>query len=234
MGCFVEVLTLIVLLSRSKRKHSSSTNSSPVRTHKRKHHHHSNKSERKKHKEHKTREEKSSHKHKRKKHHKEADQEDVPDGAFKMPSTRSAVTVVKRSTDPKVSLLAPDLESPLLPPCVQNFTEPPADLLAANLSEQENYDDNVVPTVTSAATTSSESLEDDGIEEGEILESTGTNTPTGSIDPPPLKDNKVRKLKRKSSQSTELSVEKQSDRKLKKRKWKKEKDISGEKKHKIR
>ena len=225
------------MLSRNKRKHSSSTNSSPVRTHKRKHHHHSNKSERKKHKEHKTREEKSSHKHKRKKHHKEqqlADQEDVLDGEFKMPSTRSAVTVVKRPTDPKVSLLAPDLESPLLPPCVQNFTEPTAELLAAaaaNVSEEEN--DDVVLTVTSAATTSSESLEDDGIEEGEILESTGTNTPTGSTDPP-VKDNKVRKLKRKSSQLTELSVEKQSDRKLKKRKWKKEKDISGEKTKKYR
>ena len=156
----------------------------------------------------------------------------MPDSEFKMPSTRSAVAVVKRPTDPKVSLLAPDLESPLLPPCVQNFTEPPAELLAAaNVSELENNydDDNVVPTVTSAATTSSESLEDDGIEEGEILESTGTNTPTSSIDPPPLKDNKVRKLKRKSSLSTELSVEKQSDRKLKKRKWKKEKDSSGEK-----
>ena len=218
-----------------------------MRTHKRKHHHHSNKSERKKHKEHKSREEKSSHKHKRKKHHKEQqltdlpNQEDVPDGEFKMPSTRSAV--VKRPTDPKVSLLAPDLESPLLPPCVQNFADPPAELLAMEQETVSNDDVmksdescNVVPTVASAAATSSESLEEDGIEEGEILEGTGTNTPAGIIEAPLVKDNKVRKLKRKPSQSTEPSVEKQSDHKLKKRKWKKDKDISGEKtkKHKVR
>ena len=232
---------------RNKRKHSSSTNSSPVRTHKRKHHHHGSKSERKKHKEHKSREEKLSHKHKRKKHHKEQlpdlpNPGDVPDDEFKMPSTRSAVTVVKKPTDPKVLLLAPDLESPLLPPCVQNFSEPPAELLAMSEADQEmvNNDesgvscDAVVPIVKTPAT-SSESLEEDGIEEGEILEGTGTNTPTGSIDPP-LKDNKVRKLKRKPSQSTESSLEKQNDHRLKKRKWKKDKEISGgkTKKHKIR
>ena len=218
-----------------------------MRTHKRKHHHHSSKSERKKHKEQKSRgEDKSSHKHKRKKHHKErlpdlSDEKDAPDSEFRMPSTRSAVTVVKRPTDPKVSLLAPDLESPLLPPCVQNFTEPPAELSAVDTNDQDtvNSDDKtakdvakIKPTGRTHAATSSESLEEDGIEEGEILE--GTGTPTGSTE---SKDNKVvRKLKRKPSQLTEVSKEKQSSHKLKKRKWKKEKDVCGEKtkKHKIR
>lgn len=235
-----------------------------MRTHKRKHHHHhhSNKSERKKHKEHKSREEKSlSHKQKRKKHHKERlpdspNQGHISDAEFKMPHTRSAVTVIKRPTDPKVSLLAPDLESPVLPPCVQNFADPEVSAMSVTCSDPETVNkDNVMtkgnsnkamdatssvttsvaPTMKTGAATSSESLEEDGIEEGEILEGTGTHTPTGSIDQP-VKDAKVvRKLKRKPSQSIELSMEKQSSHKLKKRKWKKEKDISGEKtkKHKL-
>ena len=215
-----------------------------MRSHKRKHHQHSSKSERKKHKEHKSRvEEKSSHKHKRKKHHKErlpdlSDEKDVPDSEFKMPSTRSAVTVVKRPTDPKVSLLAPDLESPLLPPCVQNFTEPPAELSTMDGNEQNTVNDistkdvKIEPTGETHSATSSESLEEDGIEEGEILE--GTGTPTGGTE---QKDSKaVRKLKLKPSQLSEVFKEKQSSHKLKKRKWKKEKEFSGEKtkKHKIR
>lgn len=233
-----------------------------MRTHKRKHHHHHHHSskERKKHKEHKSREEKSSHKQKRKKNHKElplpadpTNQEDVTDLEFKMPNTRSAVTVVKRPTDPKVSLLAPDLESPVLPPCVQNFSEPLVGL-SVTCSEQDtvskgNTSDDAKGTdskgsketnITTAtllpvktATTSSESIEEDGIEEGEILEGGGTHTPTGNSNLP-LRDGKVaRKLKRNPSQST---TEKQPSHKLKKRKWKKEKDFSGEKtkKHKIR
>lgn len=281
-SCSIGIIKILfVLLLRSKRKHSSSASSSPVRVHKRKHHHHhhSNKSERKKHKEHRSREEKSSHKQKRKKHHKgehladPPDEEDTPaDVEFKMPHTRSAVTVIKRPTDPKVSLLAPDLESPVLPACVQNFTET-AELLATHSRDQDNVNndqeiinkDQVMvnkdqPTVTknqrmvkespsgsratdvkidkvaivkTAAATSSESIEEDGIEEGEILEGSGTHTPTGSD--PPVKDVKaIRKLKRKPS--VELSTEKQSSHKLKKRKWKKEKDVSGEKakKHKLR
>lgn len=250
------------MLLRNKRKHSSSTSSSPVRTHKRKHHH-SSKSERKKHK---SREEKSFHKHKRKKHHKEQiqdppNQADTPDVEFKAPHTRSAVMVVNRPTDPKVSLLAPDLESPVLPACVQNFSEPPAELSAVDVicSSQGTIGDDVIkssdsktlsnmintlttvesntamPTVKN--TTSSESLEDDGIEEGEILEGTGTHTPTSNIesnDPSQRDSYKVaRKLKRKPSHSIELAMEKPSNQKLKKRKWKKEKDISA-KKHKIK
>ena len=256
------------MLLRNKRKHSSSTSSSPVRVHKRKHrHHHSNKSERK-HKEHKSREEKSSRKQKRRKHHKEPlpdspKQEHLPEVEFKMPHTRSAVTVIKRPTDPKVSLLAPDLESPVLPACVQNFTE--LEAVNATFSDQEIVSKNKVMiegessssgskgtdvikpvttggvntevkvTVKTAAATSSESLEEDGIEEGEILEGTGTQTPTGKIDPPGKDAKSVRKLKRKPSQSSEL-VEKPSSHKPKKRKWKKEKDVSGEKtkKHKLR
>lgn len=184
------------------------------------------------------------------------------DVEFKMPQTRSAVTVIKRLTDPKVSLIAPDLESPVLPACVQNFTEP-AELLAtcadqtmvnkdqdmvSKDQEMVNKDQITVKESTSGSrttdvrvgtvktATSSESLEEDGIEEGEILEGSGTHTPIGSNDPP-VKDVKViRKLKRKPSQSLDPSTEKQSSHKLKKRKWKKEKDISGEKikKHKLR
>lgn len=192
-----------------------------------------------------------AHKHKRKKHKERfydiiPDQEDVSvDAEFKTPLTRSAVTVVKKSTDPKVSLLAPDLESPVLPPCVQNFTESPPEL-STTCSEQERVGDDekmmhstspdkhVTSDATSVpAVTTKESLEDDGIEEGEILEVTSTHI-TGNVDPP-LRDGKVvRKLKRKS---IELSAdEKLINQKLKKRKWKKEKDIGGEKtkKHKIR
>jgi len=257
----------MLLLLRNKRKHSSSTSSSPVRTHKRKHH--SSKSERKKHKEHKSREEKSSHKHKRKKHHKEQlqdlpNQVDTPDVEleFKAPHTRSAVMVVKKQTDPKVSLLAPDLESPILPACVQNFCEPPSESSAADVTfsnqgivgddvtKSEMCRSKILSNMTNSVTTdaiptmknntSSESLEDDGIEEGEILEGTSTHMPTGNVelnDPPQRDSSKVvRKLKRKVSQSIELATEKSSNQKLKKRKWKKEKDIIGEKtkKHKIK
>ena len=179
------------------------------------------------------------------------DTPDVELEEFKTPHTRSAVMVVKKPTDTKVSLLAPDLESPVLPACVQNFSEPPAELSAVDVtctnqgiigddvikSSDSKTFSNMTNSLTTASNTaistvkntSSESLEDDGIEEGEILE--GTGTPTGNIelnDPPSSKV--VRKLKRKSSHSIELTtMEKSNNQKLKKRKWKKEKDLSGEK-----
>ena len=143
---------------------------------------------------------------------------------FKAP-TRSVV-VVKSAADKKVLKIAPDLESPILPPsCLQHFVETPD----ATCIKEVDFTSSSSRNKSSVQTANDD---DDGIEEGEILELTATHSPIVLHNPP---QSHVRKLKRKSSQSLEQIEETISHSKVKKRKWKKDRDSSEKpKKHKSR
>ena len=149
---------------------------------------------------------------------------------FKAPAARSVVSVVKAS---KVLKIAPDLESPILPPsCLQHFAETP------DASCTKEMDFTTATTISKAVqnklTEQAANNDDDGIEEGEILELTATHSPIALHNPP---KSHVRKLKRKSSQSLEEDEHTSGHIKLKKRKWKKDKDRDSSeklKKHKIK